>query len=143
MQIFYVDYGTVAEVPKKDVRFLHKRYSTDPIFAHRGCLDKCKPNNGIWTFEAMNAFTQRLIEHYDKPIMAKVTNINAQVKCHSFLHHSQVPEFYCDTFDLCFDKQKMKVLFKIMMKKKLNAIKNLFEISKFKYLNKLKSIFVV
>ncbi|XP_055310115.1 uncharacterized protein LOC129573532 [Sitodiplosis mosellana] len=80
LKVLYVDYGTVGEVEKKAVRFLHKRFSQDPIYAHRGCLDKCKPNDGIWTLKAMEAFTQRLIEFFTLPIMAKVMNVNVEEK---------------------------------------------------------------
>lgn len=79
MQVFYVDYGTVGEVQKKEVRFLHKRFSQHPIYAHRACLDRCKPNEGIWTLEAMEEFTKRVTSFFTDPIMAKVLNVNLEV----------------------------------------------------------------
>lgn len=77
--MFYVDYGTVDEVKKENIRFLCKRFSRDPIYAHRGCLDRCKPNHGIWTLESMNAFANHVIAFSSIPIMARVTNVNEMV----------------------------------------------------------------
>lgn len=87
--MLYVDYGTVGEVEKKEVRFLHKRFSQDPVYAHRGCLDRCKPNDGIWSLEAMEKFTQHLSEFFAIPIMAKVTNINSEVRTLQFFRSNQ------------------------------------------------------
>ncbi|XP_031629248.1 uncharacterized protein LOC116344710 [Contarinia nasturtii] len=78
--VFYVDYGTLDEVEKKNVRFLNKRFSKSPIYAHRGCLDRCKPNDGIWTFEAMNVFEQRMNVFKDTVVLVKLTNVNVQEK---------------------------------------------------------------
>lgn len=77
--MFYVDYGTVAEVAKKNVRFLAKNFSKQPCYALRGCLDRVKPNDGIWSIEAMNEFEKRLHEFFSIAILAKVTAINAAV----------------------------------------------------------------
>lgn len=78
-QVFYVDYGTVGEVFKKDVRFLHKNFSNRPALAFRGCLDRVRPNDGLWTFEAMDAFNVRLEQFANVPILAKITAVNAPV----------------------------------------------------------------
>lgn len=94
--MFYVDYGTIGEVENKNVRFLHKRFSQDPIFANRGCLDRCKPNNGIWSLEAMEAFSQRLLEYFEIPMLAKVTNVNAEVRFFPFSWYRYSSILYID-----------------------------------------------
>lgn len=77
--MFYVDYGTVGHVEKKKVRFLMKEFSKDPIYALRGCLDSVKPNEGIWTLEAMTEFTNYLEPYCSVTMLTKVTAVNAAV----------------------------------------------------------------
>lgn len=79
-KVFYIDYGTIAEVAKENIRFLEKSFSKPPSFAVRGCLDRVKPNRGIWSLDAMVEFNQRLEAFFSLPILAKVTGINATVR---------------------------------------------------------------
>lgn len=77
--MFYVDYGTVSETYKKDVRFLDKQFATQPAYALRGCLDRVRPNDGIWTYEAMLEFLDRLKDFFLVEILGKVTLLNLLV----------------------------------------------------------------
>lgn len=74
-----MDYGTVSEIPKENVRFLYKEYSKYPAYAHRGCLDKCKPIYGIWTMQAMDEFIERVKQFYEVAVLANVTHLNLPV----------------------------------------------------------------
>lgn len=79
MQVFYVDYGTVSEAFKKDIRFLDKQFATQPAFAIRGCLDRVRPNDSVWTFHAMEIFENALKEFFTVPMLGKVTLLNLPV----------------------------------------------------------------
>lgn len=78
-KVFYVDYGTVSEAYKKDTRFLDIRFAAEPAFALRGCMDRVRPNDGIWTLKAMDDFLERLKDYFTVPILAKVTLLNLPV----------------------------------------------------------------
>lgn len=74
-----MDFGTVGEVFKKDVRFLGKQFAKHSAFAMRGCLDNIRPNDGIWTLKSMNAFNDHVGKFGECGVLAKVTNVNSPV----------------------------------------------------------------
>lgn len=77
--MFYVDYGTVSETFKKDIRFLDKQFAAQPAFALRGCLDRIRPNDGVWTYQAMECFSNALKEFFVVPMLGKATLLNLPV----------------------------------------------------------------
>lgn len=78
-KVFYVDYGTVSEIPKGDVRFLAKEFAKLPSFAHRGCLENLIPKHGSWTIETLKQFASMMEPYRYGGITATVTAINAGV----------------------------------------------------------------
>lgn len=90
MQVFYVDFGTVGEIFKRDVRFLGKQFAKHPAFAMRGCLDHIRPNDGIWTLEAMVAFNEHVQKFSEVGVLAKVTNVNSPVSGTVFFFGVQI-----------------------------------------------------
>lgn len=83
--MFYVDYGTVSVTYKSDIRFLDKQFAAQPVFALRGCLDRVRPKNGIWTYKSMEDFLQRLKEFFTVPILGKATLMNFPVSLIYFI----------------------------------------------------------
>lgn len=65
----------------------------------RGCLDRVKPNLGIWSLDAMDEFNQRLEAFFQTPILAKVTGINATVRDVS-IFKTPTRLFRCNYFEL-------------------------------------------
>lgn len=74
-----MDYGTVAEVAKTDLRFLAKEFAVLPAFGRRGILDNIKPTFGTWTINTMHFFASLMkLYRYDM-ISGTITNINEEV----------------------------------------------------------------
>lgn len=75
-----MDYGTVSEIPIKNLRYLHNDFKTYAAFAYRGCLDKIQPNKGLWSLESLQFFDYVMKEYqYTSTITAKITAINEKV----------------------------------------------------------------
>lgn len=79
-KIFFLDYGTVAEVTHESLRFLAKEFAKLPAFARRGVLDMVKPTFGSWTIEALIFFEYVMKFHQYELICATITNINIEVR---------------------------------------------------------------
>lgn len=77
--MFFVDYGTVSKTYKTDIRFLDKQFANQPAYALRGCLDRVRPNDGIWTYEAMNDFVDRVKDFFAVAVLGKATLLNLPV----------------------------------------------------------------
>lgn len=75
-----MDYGTVSEVLKDGIRFLSKQFSQLPAMATRGCIDRIRPKEGVWTLPAMNYFTKKMEEYsVGTTLLARITAINREV----------------------------------------------------------------
>lgn len=85
--MFYVDYGTVDEVLNKNVRFLLKEFSRLPALVTRGCLDRIRPKEGVWTLQAMEFFMNKVMDCSESQTMfARVTAFNQQVCQNAMLY---------------------------------------------------------
>lgn len=80
LKIFFLDYGTVAEVCHEDLRFLDKQFTKSPAFARRGVLDRVKPTFGTWTIETLHFFENLMKLYQYSLICATITNINEEVR---------------------------------------------------------------
>lgn len=70
VRVFYIDFGTVEDVPLEQVCYLMEEFITEPSFAQRGVLGFCQPTGGKWDQKVLNYF-------------AKLTG----KKAHAKLHH--------------------------------------------------------
>ncbi|XP_034233801.1 tudor domain-containing protein 5 isoform X2 [Thrips palmi] len=77
IQVFYVDYGTVASVSKKELRFLHSDFSVLPVQAIQASLSGIQPVNGRQTF-TMEANRALLDLVADKHLIGLVQKIELQ-----------------------------------------------------------------
>ncbi|XP_054290967.1 RING finger protein 17-like isoform X2 [Macrosteles quadrilineatus] len=57
-EVYYVDYGNVARVPKKSIRTMSEKYFTIPDQAIHCSLNSCTPIGGNWSREAVKLFSQ-------------------------------------------------------------------------------------
>ncbi|KAG5877268.1 hypothetical protein JTB14_009764 [Gonioctena quinquepunctata] len=75
IRVVYIDYGTVAKVSKKELCFLHEKFTKLPAQAIRCRLANiCPPEKGApWSRESSRAFRQLIAR---KELTAKVSRIN-------------------------------------------------------------------
>ncbi|XP_058820205.1 tudor domain-containing protein 5-like isoform X2 [Topomyia yanbarensis] len=75
VKVFYIDYGTVAELELKDVKFMAKCFAKLPAQAMRASLAYIKPVNHRWTRDAAWSLLSLV---YEKILYAYVINIDRQ-----------------------------------------------------------------
>lgn len=79
VKIFFVDYGTVDQIPITDVRYLLNSFCSAPM-CYRGKLDFVKPINYRWDVETTEFFLNLVS---DKKCVAGVSEIDYKVyHCH-------------------------------------------------------------
>ena len=76
-KVYFIDYGTTADVGVRDIKYLKKDYSVLPAQAYRGCLDNIKPVRHKWSRDASYSMLAMV---YDVLVYAKVTDINYETR---------------------------------------------------------------
>lgn len=79
VKIFFVDYGTVDEIPITDVRYLWDSFCRTPKLCHRGTLDFVKPIRYSWNNETTFFFIN-LVKN--KKLIGGVSEIDCKVNCY-------------------------------------------------------------
>ncbi|XP_058445624.1 tudor domain-containing protein 5 [Malaya genurostris] len=75
VKVFYIDYGTVAELELKDVKFMAKCFSSLPAQAMRASLAYIKPVNHRWTRDAAWSLLSLV---YEKILYAYIIDVDSK-----------------------------------------------------------------
>lgn len=76
VKVFYIDYGTVAELELKDIKYMAKCFATLPAQAMRASLAYVKPVNHKWTRDASWSLLSLV---YEKILYAYVVDVDRMV----------------------------------------------------------------
>ena len=79
VKIYFVDYGTIDDIPITDVRYLLANFCHTPKLCHRGTLDFVKPIRYSWNNEATFFFINLV---RNKKLIGGVSEIDGKVSCY-------------------------------------------------------------
>ncbi len=75
VEIMYVDYGTMATIRQKELKYLHKSFSRIPMQAIKGSLHGIEPKFGKWMSNAGREFLKLVWATANSGLIGEVKSI--------------------------------------------------------------------